>query len=141
MSLSQSVALTFWRSHTIFFLDRTVLLPQPLLIAMSRSVTNVLRGSLSTAPGPGGAGSIGHYLQPCRKVVLSYCETSPASEGVRTWLKNSGASKLAKMWPQIEWVVKEGKKGSEPSVTAHYGEQKQTKHEAKMLPAPTSCFL
>lgn len=87
------------------------------------AVNNILRGSLGTMPGPGGAGSIGHYTQPCRKVVLSYCASSPASAGVRDWLtKKWGAVQLAKQWPQIEWVVKEGKRGSEPHVTAHYGE-------------------
>lgn len=90
---------------------------------MSRAArVNILRASLATSPGPGGAGSIGHYVQPCRKVVLSYCDASPASSGVRNWLRNQGAVKVAEMWPQVEWVVKEGKKGSEPSVTAHYGE-------------------
>lgn len=90
---------------------------------MSRfAPNNIMRGSLGTMPGPGGAGSIGHYLQPCRKVVLNYCETSPASQGVRTWLAKSGAHNLATMWPQIEWVVQQGKRGSEPGVTAHYGE-------------------
>ncbi|PWN30546.1 hypothetical protein BDZ90DRAFT_229561 [Jaminaea rosea] len=85
------------------------------------AVNNILRGSLGTMPGPGGAGSIGHYTQPCRKVVLSYCASSPASAGVRDWLtKKWGAVQLAKQWPQIEWVVKEGKRGSEPHVTAHY---------------------
>ena len=88
----------------------------------SNNVNNILRGSLTTMPGPGGAGSIGHYVQPCRKVVLSYCASSPASAGVRDWLtKQSGAVQLAKQWPQIEWVVKEGKRGSEPHVAAHYG--------------------
>ncbi|CAO1613915.1 unnamed protein product [Jaminaea pallidilutea] len=95
---------------------------------MSRfAPNNIMRGSLGTMPGPGGAGSIGHYLQPCRKVVLNYCETSPASQGVRTWLAKSGAHKLATMWPQVEWVVQQGKRGSEPGVTAHYVNQR-TKH-------------
>ncbi|CAO1618646.1 unnamed protein product [Parajaminaea phylloscopi] len=103
---------------------------------MSRSTaTNILRASLATAPGPGGAGSIGHYVQPCRKVVLSYCESSPASMGVRSWLKNQGPIRLAQMWPQVEWVVQEGKKGSEPSVTAHYVNSRTKTIGLHMLPS------
>lgn len=89
-------------------------------------VTRILRGSLRTTPGPGGAGSIGHYVQPCRKVILNYCNETPASQGVREWLlgnktKESGAVELARKWPQVEWVVREGKRGAEPYAQAHYG--------------------
>lgn len=87
--------------------------------------SRILRGSLRTSPGPGGASSILSYTQPCRKIVVNYCDSSVASHGVRGWLlneKEGGLAKMAAKWPQIEWVVQEGRRGSEPSVTAHYGE-------------------
>ncbi|PWN23906.1 hypothetical protein BCV69DRAFT_296215 [Microstroma glucosiphilum] len=103
-------------------------------------MSRLLRGSLRTAPGPGGAGSIGHFTQPCRKIVLNYCQHSPASKGVRDWLSfglrndwqrigaqngvsvvgEKGPLDAAKSWPQIEWVIQEGKRGTEPTVTAYY---------------------
>lgn len=33
-----------------------------------------------------------------------------------------GPLDAAKSWPQIEWVIQEGKRGTEPTVTAYYGE-------------------
>lgn len=94
---------------------------------MVTNVTRLLRGSLKTSPGPGGAGSIGHYVQPCRKIILTYCDKTPASAGVRQWLsgskiRESGIVELARKWPQIEWVVQEAKRSQEPYITAHYGE-------------------
>ncbi|CAO1629464.1 unnamed protein product [Sympodiomycopsis kandeliae] len=95
-------------------------------MASSSKVTQILRGSLRTSPGPGGAGSIGSYTQPCRKIILTYCNETPASQGVRQWLlgnsnnPESGIISLARKWPQIEWVLREGKRGQEPFITAHY---------------------
>lgn len=96
---------------------------------MAHNVTRILRGSLKTAQGPGGAGSIGHFVQPCRKIVLTYCSESIASKGVREYILgsgngSSGAIEAAQKWPQVEWVIREGKRGAEPHLLAHYGKLK-----------------
>lgn len=141
-------------THHISLPRRTILSAQHSRISASQTPTfdlsttsrtamsRLLRGSLRTAPGPGGAGSIGHFTQPCRKIVLNYCQHSPASKGVRDWLSfglksnwqrigaqngvsvvgERGPLDAAKSWPQIEWVIQEGKRGTEPTVTAYYGE-------------------
>lgn len=84
-------------------------------------MAKLLRGSLRTTPGPGGAGSIGHFVQPCRKIILTYCNVSPSSKGVRDWLRSGAPLDMAKRWPQVEWVIREGKKSQEPYLEAHYG--------------------
>lgn len=41
-----------------------------------------------------------------------------------------GAVELAQKWPQVEWVIREGKRGTEPHLLAHYGERQSIKTHA-----------
>lgn len=49
----------------------------------------LLRGSLSSRPGPGGP--TGSYVLPCRKLVVEYCPHGESSRGTRNYLLKATA--------------------------------------------------
>ena len=102
----------------------------------STSRTRLLRGSLSSRPGPGGP--TGSFHLPCRKIVLEYCPHGASSKGTRRFviptaladvpdnraasakgkakaaeyrsqavLETSRAIDVARAFPSVEFVVKE----------------------------------
>lgn len=64
----------------------------------------ILRGSLVSTPGPGGA--IGSFALPCRKLILEYNDTWPSSKGAKEFVQTQ-AARVAERWPSVEVVVLE----------------------------------
>jgi len=87
---------------------------------MPRLATTILRGSLSSTPGPSGA--IGSYALPCRKIVLEYNELWPSSRGTKDFVERH-AIQLATRWPSVEIVTLE-KPNQHPIAKGFYRELK-----------------
>ncbi|EPQ26848.1 uncharacterized protein PFL1_05483 [Pseudozyma flocculosa PF-1] len=70
------------------------------------AATKILRGSLSTTPAPGAAGSPGSFHLPLRKLVIEYCESNPSSAGTRQFLRSTVPA-WARSHPSVEVVVRQ----------------------------------
>ncbi|KAN0060591.1 39S ribosomal protein L51, mitochondrial [Thecaphora frezii] len=91
-------------------------------MASRSAATKILRGSLSTIPAPGPAGSPGSFHLPLRKLVIEYCETNPSSAGTRQFLRASVPA-WARAHPSVEVVVRQ-RPSLHPVLRAFYANQR-----------------
>ncbi|SPC64381.1 related to MRPL51 - mitochondrial ribosomal protein, large subunit [Ustilago sp. UG-2017b] len=85
-----------------------------------KQITQLLRGSLSTAPSSPAAGAPGSFHLPVRKLVLRYSQYNPSSSGLRAFLLSPRFSALSSRYPSIEFVVSEAGSEKHPLVTGFY---------------------